>query len=392
MSIRYTHIICHYSEIGLKGRNRSWFENKLRNNIRQAVRKHQPGLITSVTKREARFLLELTPKGAEDPFVLEPVLKKQFGVAYFAFAVMIDAEMDQIKETALGILSASQFESFRITARKTNSSFPFSKQVVNEEVGAEVVGKMNKSVNLGNPEATCHIDIIGEDALIYVNKYQGPGGLPVSVSGKVAVMLSGGIDSPVAAWLMMKRGASPVYVHFHSIPYVSEASVEKVRELARLLQSGQPVAKLYLVKFASIQDEIVLQCDPRYRVLLYRRFMIRITERIAKLEKAGAIVTGESLGQVASQTMENMMSVQQAVNSLIIRPLVGMNKLEIIDLARTAGTYETSIQPHQDCCTLFIPENPATRAHAEVLVNAEKQLDIEKLVEEAVKTADSEMI
>jgi len=392
MPTQQTYLICHYSEIGLKGKNRSYFENKLKNNIRQSFKHFLPETIKNAVKRDARFIFELTDKGASNIDQMEIILKRQFGLAYFAFAVKVQADMEIIKETAIELLKNEPFTTFRVTTRKTNSTFPFTKQNVNEELGAEILIKLDKKVNLSFPETTCFVDILGMDAFIYIKKIQGPGGLPVGVSGKVAVMLSGGIDSPVAAYQMMKRGANPFYVHFHSVPYVSEASVEKVKELARKLRLYQPITKLYLVKFAPIQDEIVLHCEPKYRILLYRRFMMRITEEIARVEKAGALVTGESLGQVASQTMENMVCVQQSVNSLIFRPLVGMDKQEIISWARLADTYETSIQPHQDCCTLFIPDNPATKARISDLVNAESALNIETLVKEAVESAEFEII
>lgn len=392
MAQSYTHIICHYSEIGLKGKNRSYFENRLKTNIKQSFKHAIPGSFDRVVKRDARFLFELNDRGRIHLEELKNILRRQFGLAYFAFAVRVPADMNIISDTAVSLMDSSNYTTFRVTTRKTNSSFPLSKQDVNEALGSAIIEKSGKKVNLGSPERTCHVDLLGDDALIYTEKIRGPGGLPVGVSGRVAVMLSGGIDSPVAAYTMMKRGAVPVYVHFHSIPYVSEASVEKVRTLVKELHLYQPSAKLYLVKFAPIQDEIVMHCDPRLRVLLYRRFMMRITEKIARLERAGAIVTGESLGQVASQTMENMMSVQSALSSLILRPLVGMDKQEIITLARKAGTFETSITPHQDCCTLFIPENPATKARIKDLADAESVLDIRALVKTAVDTAEAELI
>ncbi|MEE9190281.1 MAG: tRNA uracil 4-sulfurtransferase ThiI, partial [Candidatus Neomarinimicrobiota bacterium] len=243
---------------------------------------------------------------------------------------------------------------------------------------------------LSNPGLTCYIDVLKDEAFIFISKIQGPGGLPVGASGKVAVLLSGGIDSPVAAYYILKRGGKAVFVHFHSVPYVTEASIDKVRDIIEIMKKFQSKSKLYLIEFAPVQNEIMEYCEPKYRVLHYRRFMVAIADKIAKRENAKALITGESLGQVASQTLENIAVVEDSAQLPILRPLIGYDKQDIINKAQEIGTYEISILPHQDCCTLFVPKHPATKARLSDVRNSESNLDVESLVNTAVENATVE--
>ena len=259
-------------------------------------------------------------------------------------------------------------------------------------MGTHIVETMKKKVNLTQPGANCYIDMFENRAFVYPERIPGPGGLPVGVSGKVVAMLSGGIDSPVAAYLAMKRGATVVFVHFHSVPYTTPASIEKVREMITTLNRFQMRSKLYLVELAPIQKQIMTETEARYRVLIYRRFMLRIAEQIAREVDAHALITGESLGQVASQTLVNMEAVGRVTNMSILRPLIGFDKQEIIDKPRDIGTYDISIQPDQDCCSLFVPDHPATKARPEQLERQEVLLDVDKLVETGLTSAEIEII
>lgn len=388
-TMRATHILCHYSEIGLKGKNRRFFEDQLRENIKKSLQRAAADSFSSVRRVRGRILVKLTPEAAVSPRLIETALQNTFGLAYFAFARQSKQDMDILRRDALEILSELEFDSFRITARRGGQEVPFSSGRVNEVVGAHIVEQLSKKVNLGNPDATCYIDMFQAMAFVYSERMAARGGLPVGSSGRVVAMLSGGIDSPVAAYYAMKRGARVTFVHFHSMPYTTRASIDKVHELIQILNGFQYRAKLLLIELAPVQKEIMTETPARYRVIFYRRFMFRLTEAVARKERAHAVVTGESLGQVASQTLENMDVIESVTAIPILRPLIGMDKQEIIDVGRDIGTYETSILPDQDCCSLFLPERPATKARLADVVKAEEALDVGGLVNKALDTAES---
>ena len=387
-----THIICHYAEIGLKGKNRNFFEKKLKENIKNTLDIHLPNSFINIQRLRGRFLIELTEFGQDSISQIKKLLKNIFGLAYFTFAYKSEPDLDIIKSDSLELINRLEFDTFRVTARRIDTRFPYTSQELNEKVGEVIFEKLNKGVNLKYPEATCFIDVLDEGTFLYTAKIQSAKGLPVGVSGTAVVMLSGGIDSPVAAYYAMKRGMHVIYVHFHSVPLVSEASVEKVRDTVDILKKYQPRSKLYLMKFAAIQQQIMVDCNEKLRVVLYRRYMMKIAEKIAELENAKAIYTGEALGQVASQTIENITVVEESVNIPIMRPLVGFDKLEIIAKAQEIGTYEISILPHEDCCTLYVPKHPATKARLSDIQKNEASLDSDALIEESLKTTEIEII
>ena len=384
-----THIICHYSEIGLKGKNRIFFEKKLIENIKYAL---NPDSIVNIQRLRGRFLIELTGFGQQFISDIKEILINIFGLAYFAFAFESKPDLDIIKSDSLELMKRLEFDTFRVTARRIDSKFQYTSQQLNEEVGAEIFEKLVKKVNLKFPEATCFIDVLDEGTFLFTEKIPSAKGLPIGVSGKAIVMLSGGIDSPVAAYYAMKRGMRVIYVHFHSVPLVSEASVEKVRNTVAILKKYQPKSKLYLMKFSAIQQQIMVDCNEKLRVVLYRRYMMKIAEKVAELENATAIYTGEALGQVASQTIENITVVEESVNLPIMRPLIGFDKLEIIAKAIEIGTYEISILPYEDCCTLYVPKHPATKARLIDVQQNEASLDSNALIEESLKTAEVEIV
>ena len=391
LSKHATHIICHYSEIGLKGKNRIFFERKLKENIKLALNAFTPDSFVNIQRLRGRFLIELTESGQDSTSKIEEILKNIFGLAYFALAYESEPDLDTIKSDSVELMKRLDFSTFRVTARRIKAQFQYTSQDLNEEVGAEIIDKLKKEVNLKYPEATCFIDVLDEVTLLFNEKIQSAKGLPVGVSGIAVVMLSGGIDSPVAAYYAMKRGMHVIYVHFHSIPLVSEASVEKVRDTVTILKKYQSRSKLYLVKFAPIQQQILVDCYEKLRVVLYRRYMMKIAEKIAEIEKAKAIYTGEALGQVASQTIENITVVEESVTLPIIRPLIGFDKLEIISKAQEIGTYDISILPHQDCCTLYVPKHPATKARFKDVQKNEAILDNDNLINEALETTEIEI-
>ncbi|MCH7658997.1 MAG: tRNA 4-thiouridine(8) synthase ThiI [Bacteroidetes bacterium] len=387
-----THIICHYSEIGLKGKNRKFFEDRLRDNIKKVLNTIGADVFQSVHRIYGRILVKLSSEKHESLDDIKDALQNTFGIAYFAFVCRVPQKMENIIATSQNLLSEEKFETFRITSRRVDKNFPLNSQKVNEEVGAGIIAGLDKKVKLKNPDITCYVDIVDRSAFVYTKRFQGPGGLPVGVSGKTIVMISGGIDSPVAAFYAMKRGATAIFIHFHSVPYTNRASIDKVRELIQVLRIFQTKCKLYLVQFSPIQREIMVKTKARYRVVLYRRFMFRIAHAIAKKEKAHAIFTGESLGQVASQTLENMETIEAVTTIPIMRPLIGLDKQEIVDMAKRLGTFEISILPDQDCCSLFVPKHPATKSKIDDLEKEEEKLDVLNLVEKAILDSDIEFI
>ncbi len=384
-----SYVICHYHEIGLKGKNRKFFEEKLVENIKRVL---NPSYFKFVRRISGRILVELTIKGAREEEEISSVLKNIFGIAYFAFAVSVEQKIEAIQKKALEILKEQKFESFRISARRSKKEFFLISQQINERIGELIVRELKKKVDLENPELTCFIEIVEKFAFLYLEKIKGPGGLPVGVSGRAVALLSGGIDSPVAAFYTMKRGVKVIFVHFHSHPYTTQASIKKVEEMIKLLNKFQFHSRLYLVPFADIQKEILLKTPAKLRVILYRRMMLKIAQEIAGEERALALVTGESIGQVASQTLGNIKVIEEVVDSPVFRPLIGQDKEEIIRKAREIGTFEISILPDQDCCSRFLPRHPETNAKSEEVARAERELNIEKLIKQAIKNTSPQEI
>ena len=378
-------VLLHYHEIGLKGKNRPLLISRLARRAELAVETLGAG---PVRKLPGRLILELSG-GASWPQVRE-ALSRVFGLANFSLALRLPLDLEAAAEAALAQLAPLSVSTFRVRTRKAFDTVPISSREWDSAIGARVQARRRLPVSLTYPGTTVHIEALPAEALLYVEKVPGPGGLPVGMSGRVAALLSGGIDSPVAAWRMLKRGCEVVFVHFHGAPYLSRASAEKARDLAALLDAWQQGSRLYLVPFGNLQKEIVLSTPPDWRVVLYRRFMVRIAERIARLEGARALVTGESLGQVASQTLTNLAAIEEAAELPILRPLIGMDKEEIVAQAQAIGTFETSIEPDQDCCTLFVPKHPAIRSQPAHLRKLEENLAVEEMVARAL--AETEVL
>ncbi|HXG55302.1 MAG TPA: tRNA uracil 4-sulfurtransferase ThiI [Vicinamibacterales bacterium] len=375
-------IILHYQEIALKGNNRPWFVTRLARNLRLATK--------DVGVREVRVLMgriELLLTEDADWNAVRDRVSHVFGVANFANAGRAPLDIDAIAQEILKDLGEREPRSFRVSARRADKRFPLSSPEIEREIGGRIKEARNWHVDLSKPELTIHVEALTDEAFYYFGKEPGAGGLPAGTSGRVACLLSGGIDSPVAAWRMMRRGCRVTFIHFHSYPILSRASQEKARELVRLLTRYQYDSKLFLVPFGDIQQQVVLAVAPPLRVVIYRRLMMRIAEAIARRNRAQALVTGEVVGQVASQTLENMSAIDSVVSLPTLRPLVGMDKDEITAEAIRLGTYPISIIPDQDCCTLFTPRHPATKAKTWDLEAAEARLPIEEIVARAVAAA-----
>lgn len=377
-----TVLLAHYHEIALKARNRPLFVNQLVRNLKRATADLPVG---RVVKLPGRLLIEPTAADAA-PQVVERV-RQVFGVANCCSALRCALDLEALKDTAAQVLSGQNFRTFRVTARRADKAFPLTSQQINEILGTFVLESFPSRVDLRNPELSLYIDILPREAFVYLQKVPGAGGLPVGVAGRVIALLSGGIDSPVAAYRMMRRGCLVSFVHFHGGPFLDRQTQEKARELVKLLTRFQYASWLYVIPFGELQQEVVVNTPAPYRVILYRRLMGRIAEQLAGLEGAKAIVTGESLGQVASQTLENLTVIEEAVTLPILRPLIGMDKEEISAQAKAIGSYEISIQPDQDCCSLFVPRHPVTRATMEEIGRAELMLDLDRLVKTGVERA-----
>ena len=377
----------HYAEVGLKGKNRIFFEKRLTNNIKIALRGTG---YAQVERLHDRILVRLEKNA--DVSEITKRLQQVMGIAYFELACSTERDIDAIKETALRQIQRRTYESLKVETRRTDKTFPLTSPQISAEVGGYLIEKTGTRADMHNPDLVCWVKITQKNAYISTEKIPGIGGLPVGVSGKVLVMLSGGIDSPVAAWQMIKRGAKAVFIHFYSYPYTDKASLEKVIELAQILAVSNYRSTVYLIPFAELQQVIVTRTPAPLRVLLYRRMMTRIAERVATTVDAEALVTGESLAQVASQTLTNLRTIEAIADIPILRPLIGEDKAEIIEKAQRIGTFDVSTRPHQDCCSLFVPKHPATRASLAELDAAESDLDIEALIEEALNNLEKQIV
>ncbi|MEE9550865.1 MAG: tRNA uracil 4-sulfurtransferase ThiI [Candidatus Binatia bacterium] len=378
-----TGILIRYHEVALKKGNRPYFIELLKKNLTSSVR----GLgLKEVRKLQARLLLLLSNN--VDKEEVRRRVAAVFGVANFSFVERTPVDLKILKSRILESLNGRHFNSFRVETKRGDKTFPFTSTEINREVGAAVKEISGARVDLKNAEFVVFIEILSHDAFFGFDKISGPGGLPVGVSGRVVSLISGGIDSPVASYRMMQRGCKLAFVHFHSSPYLDKSSQEKVHELVKILTHHQFSSRFYLVPFGEVQRQIVAAVMRPLRVVLYRRMMIRIADFIASRQRATALVTGESLGQVASQTLQNIAVIEKASTLPILRPLIGMDKQEIVDQARKIGTFEVSVIPDQDCCQLFVPPHPATKAELTEVEEAESQLDLPALTREAAENAE----
>ncbi len=374
-----TIFICHYSEIGLKGKNRNYFVKVLKSNMRKVLKRSLPEAVFRIEHVERRFIVFF--EEAVEIALVYRNLSDVFGLANFTAVQQCAPEIEALEETTLALLAGKQYNSFVVRSRRVHKTLPYNSVEINRRVGAAVVERYEKKVSLKEPELTCNIEVFKDKAFVSVDKRKGPGGMPVRTSGRVMVLMSGGFDSPVAASFAMKRGAQCEYIHFHTYPFTNKLSQEKVKDLVGRLNKFQFKSKLYMVPFTETQKEIVAVVPDKYRIVFYRRFMMRTAERLAQQRGIHALVTGESLGQVASQTLENMAAVEQVITMPVLRPLIGMDKNEIMDIARRIGTFDISVLPHDDACMRFMPHNPVIRSRLDEVVEIEKALDVDALVE-----------
>lgn len=380
-------LLVRYGEIGLKGRNRHLFEDILAGNIRAAL---APSVPARVQREYGRIFVDVDAAHAAEAMRR---LQSVFGIVAVNPAVRTDLSLEAIQEAAVQLVRqpGDPPRSFKVSARRAFKQFPYTSQQINELVGAYVLRHVpNLSVRMTDPDVTVTVEVREKAAYVYVDQVDGPGGLPVGASSRALLLLSGGIDSPVAGWMAMKRGISVQALHFHSPPFTSERAKEKVVDLCRVLArwSPQPLP-LHVVHFTEVQKEIHRKVPEELTMTVMRRFMIRIAARHAASVGALALVTGESVGQVASQTLESMAAINAVTTTPILRPLVAFDKHETIDLAQRIGTYDISIRPYEDCCTIFVPERPATKPALPAVEAAEQALDVDQLVERALDSIET---
>ncbi len=377
-------IIVRVCEIFLKGKNRFYFVNLLEENIKKALN----GIKYDLVKLQMRYLVENFDEDKYD--LIMSKLLKVCGIHTMSVAYCVESDVDKIAEAAIAECEDMR-GSFKVETNRADKTFPLHSVELSAEIGGRILEKYGKDlyVDVKKPKNILKIDIRENgQSLVYKDVIKGVGGMPVGSSGKGFLMLSGGIDSPVAGYMMAKRGMKLAAVHFHSYPYTGEAAKEKVITLGKMISEYSAGMTLYVVKFTEIQEEIHKKCSEEFMITMMRRFMMRITERLANYHGGQAIITGESLGQVASQTTESITSSNSVVTMPVFRPLIAFDKLETIEIANKIGTYETSILPYEDCCTVFLPKFPAIKPRMDRVLKEESRLDVEELIKRAMQNVE----
>ncbi len=376
--VKYDTVLIRYGELSTKGKNRRDFITRLYTNIKYMLRDY-PNL--TYRKTHDRIYIKLTDENPED---ISNKLKKVFGISSFSFTERIPSDIEAIKETCLRIAKGSNKKTFKMITKRHDKSFLLNSDSINRQVAGEILQNTDLKVDVHQPDLAIRVEVHSNDTYITSDKIQGAGGYPAGINGKVLLMLSGGIDSPVAAYQLMKRGLNVEAVHFASPPYTSENAKQKVLDLAAQVSEYQGHMKVHVVNFTQLQLEIYKHAGDPYAVTLMRRMMYRLAERISTKYGCLAIGTGESVGQVASQTLESINCINAVTNMPVLRPLVCYDKVEIIELARKIGTYETSILPFEDCCTIFDPKNPVTKPSIVKSEYYESKFDYETLIQQVV--------
>ncbi|WP_126993793.1 tRNA uracil 4-sulfurtransferase ThiI [Thermosipho globiformans] len=381
-------VVVRYSEIGLKGKNRGYFEKKLIDNIRKIARPPE------INKRYGRIIIRLKDMDFDE---IKERLKYVFGIQNFSFAYAVSHDLNEIKEAVLKLLKLKlkNEKTFKVQTKRSYKQFPMNSQELSAHIGAFVLENFEElSVDVHNPDIIVGIEVKEKELFVFVGKEQLYGGLPVGSSGKAILLLSGGIDSPVAGWYMMKRGILIENLSFLSPPFTSEKSKNKILELSNILSKYVPdTLKTWIVPFTPVQQYIKTNAPDKYSLIIQRRSMMRIANKLARKIKAKAIITGENVGQVASQTLENLHTIEAASNLPILRPLIGFEKMDIVEKAKEIGSYEISIQPYLDSCVVFAPKNPATKSSIKEIEEIESKLvELSNLEEKAFENIEKHVI
>ncbi|HBF0310823.1 tRNA uracil 4-sulfurtransferase ThiI [Clostridioides difficile] len=387
----YNILIVKYGEIGVKGKNRYIFENRLIRNIRNMLK---PIGRFNVYKEYGRIYVDLEDYDYEE--VIEEV-RKVFGIVGVCPGVRAKKDYDTLKEIALKMLEEkieAGYKTFKVESRRGDKSFGLTSQEMSMDIGGYLLSKVGDRINVDvrNPEVKIKCEYREFHTMVYSDTIPGYGGLPLGTNGRAMSLLSGGIDSPVATWMVAKRGMEVEAVHFHSYPFTSERSQEKVKDLAKILAKYCGRVRLHKVNILEIQKTIGENCNEEEATILSRRFMMRIAQRLSEKRHCDALITGESIGQVASQTIQGLTCTNAVVDLPVFRPLIAMDKSDIVDIAKKIGTFETSIVPEEDCCSVFSPRKPVTKPRLEKIEKSETALDIEKLVQDAIDKIEVEDI
>ena len=384
--------IVRVGEVALKGLNKPYFERMLVERIRKALKKYPDCTVT----RAEGMLFAYCPKTMSRELVMKEI-SRVFGVATISPAIEIESTLDAMCRAAVAymqtLMEQRTVKTFKVEARRSDKNFPMDSPDIARKVGAAVLkGCKVLAVDVHEPDVKLFVHVRHDHTYLYEQKVAGFGGLPLGTNGKGLVLLSGGIDSPVAAWMMAKRGMIIEAVHFHSYPYTSERAYEKVKDLARILAGYMGRIRIHSINLLPIQEQIVANCPEEETTVLVRRFMMRAAEQVAKETKCMMLITGENIGQVASQTAEALVVTDDAVSMPVMRPLIAMDKTDIMEKAQEIGTFETSIQPYEDCCTVFLPKHPKTKPRLEQILESESKLDVEGLVAAAVASQEITVI
>ena len=381
--LTYEHILVRFGELSTKGKNRTDFIKRLLTNVKNALRDFNE--LTYERTHDRMYIM----LNGEDHEAVAKHLQQVFGISSFSFAVKVASDIEVIKQTCLVLAKQSDAQTFKIEARRSFKQFPMVSDEINREVAGEILRNTDIKVNVREPQLRIQIELHQEATYIMTGKIKGNGGYPVGVGGKALVMLSGGIDSPVACYMTMKRGVAIECIHYASPPYTSQAAQDKVLELARAIAPYQGHIRLHIIPFTDLQLAIYKNCDESYAITIMRRMMYRIAERVAQKQNCLAIVNGESIGQVASQTLESMQTINCVTDMPVIRPVACLDKLEIIDISQKIGTYDISIQPFEDCCTIFTPKNPVTKPTKHRAERLEGRFDFTSLIEDCIARMES---
>ena len=379
-------------EIALKGMNKPYFERMLLERIRKNLKKYK-GI---EAKRQEGLIFVKAPVEYNVDEVINDI-SRVFGVASVSHAVEVESELEVIGQKAaeymLDLMQRRNIQTFKVEAKRADKTFPMESPRIAREIGGYVLKACKVlSVDVHNPQCVLYINVRKGRTYIFADKIKGMGGLPLGTNGKGMVLLSGGIDSPVAAWMMAKRGMVVEAVHFHSYPYTSERAQEKVYDLARIVSTYCGRIKVHCINLLEIQQAIGINCPEEQMTILSRRFMMKLAERVARKENCDMLITGENIGQVASQTVQGLVVTDNAVEMPVMRPLIAFDKVDIIEMAQKIGTFETSIQPFEDCCTVFLPKHPVTKPKLDRILESEEKLDVEALIESALDTLETVVI
>ena len=376
-------ILIKLGEMVLKGLNRNVFEATLLRNIRRRLNN-----LGGFDIKSAQSTVYLTPREGADLDTAVEKVSKIFGIAAFSRACIVKKEMPAILEAAQEYLKTELLgaKTFKVESKRADKSFPLKSPEISADVGEYLLNQFpHLTVDVHNPDITVRVEVRDFGAYVHGQPIRGAGGIPVGTGGNAAILISGGIDSPVAAWTMAKRGLELTAIHFASPPYTSERAEQKVADLLTKVSEYSGRMNMFTVPFAKVQEEIMAKCPEEFFTIIMRRFMMRVSEKIAVNEHCSALITGESLGQVASQTLQAIVCTDQAAEMPVFRPLIGMDKIDIIDISRKIDTFDISIQPFEDCCTVFTPKHPRTRPDLQAILEAERQLDCDALIDECVR-------